>query len=407
MTFDILLQQLIDLSGYTKKELSEILGYHNSYITKWTSGAVLPAENGLKSFLKSMATAFTSALLQNGNVGELATFAKVPILLTDYASVQAVIYRLLENAYYISKHEKNNENEKSFVSATRTIFGYDNVVKATVDTVFETLIEVEQNQEFFITIDLSKLEATRVISLLNTTITRKSNVTWNFLIPETNYLKNISQVRRSLFALVLQTAPHRLKLHEGTTSAADAFILCKNRWLCHYRYNEHGELIAMFYTTEPEVLGVYLQRALQIFRPSNQTLHTIENHDFEFMLCNGMPMPDATLYITSMFFNGFFLDKQILDRQVQRGTITKKDQQACAQMLSYYKKVMKKNTLYFVFPYSTGNDFLEYGEIQVGSLRLCLDERERKLYLKRIKHYMETHENIIVRALNLKNMEAH
>lgn len=407
MPFHLLLEQFITMTGYTKKDLSAILGCHNSYITKWTSGTLLPSEHGIEILLESLSAAFAKEIFKKGETQKLQELSEANVLLNDYESIYAVTYRLLSNSYHLTKTRKTAGRPQFGGDVTKAVFGHNEVMNETFRAVIDALIQSTEELEFFVTVDLSTVKNLDLTILDNTTITRSIPVAWHFLLSEDHFPTDIYGLSNSLLPLMLQTAPHELDLHKGKVSPDSLYVICKNRFICHYGLDDNGEIISMIYTEVPDVISYFMQSATRIFRTDNLLLHKVENNDFEYMLRNGVPMPSATVMISSMFMQGLLLDDVVMDRLFERGVFSREQLQDNLALLEYYRSVLETNPVYCVVPLQAYHDFMSYGELQLGAQRIFLNYEERVLYLKHIVKTAQENENLQLRIFDLGTHKVH
>ena len=62
MKFSVIFSNLIKISELKPKELSERIGYDVSYISKWSTGKLLPSAKTAETLFQMMADAFTEKI---------------------------------------------------------------------------------------------------------------------------------------------------------------------------------------------------------------------------------------------------------------------------------------------------------------------------------------------------------
>ena len=100
--FSILLEQLINMGEVKNSSLATALRYDPSYISKWITGRILPAEKTKQKVLRGISQEIVRQSTQSGLETLSANYQ-----ITDCEELQAVIYDNLEAEYnYVMELQK-------------------------------------------------------------------------------------------------------------------------------------------------------------------------------------------------------------------------------------------------------------------------------------------------------------
>ena len=110
ITFGKLLEKLLHLSNQKKSSLAKALGYDVSYISKWISGAMLPASKNIKNICEKTAK-FVVDNATEIHKCEILAYYKLDI--NKYSSDESIIQYIqdmLNESYLFSSQKKANKN---------------------------------------------------------------------------------------------------------------------------------------------------------------------------------------------------------------------------------------------------------------------------------------------------------
>lgn len=397
MDFGTALNRLIELTGVSRKDLAEQIGYHNSYISKWTAGKNIPAEREAEVLIADLSAYFATEIEKNNLRAQLQEFTVRSLLLMDLDTITSAVQSILGDAYSFSLlHSKPTNTKDAVTIRTMAVTGYEKVAALTVQLMGKAIQQAQSEVEFMMTYDLFWLALPEPLAAFDMTVTREVDVKMKLAITADQFPSDPNQYFGSFFNLILRTAPFEVELYNRKDFRGGYFLICKGVFSCYYLVDEDNRIQSMFYTEDPDIIAFSTQKASPLFQRQNLVMEEVKEDDFEYMLYKGHRSSSADCLVTGYYMNGFFLDMPLLESLYRRGEIGGKQFGDLVSLLQESDKILETNNVTMLIPNSMLVDFRRFGEIQVGLHRMFLNEEEIQQYFENIAIRMEQLPNFTV-----------
>lgn len=390
MLFHILLNQLIDITAISKKDLAQTIGYHNSYISKWTSGSRLPSTKGSTELLQQMSEIFAKAIDEKDLRHKLEALSEHPVLLTDYDTIRNVIFSLLDDSF------AESQMSQTLIAPTTkpktiAITGHDRSLEYSLSLIWNTIKTAPHDLEFLITFNLFWLSVSDVLKDFDATITRDIDVQFKLTMSSMTESSYPADYFTSLFSLILRTAPFDINLYHQISDVNDLYMICKNRFCCHYIVNDKKEVEVMYYTEDPEIINYTLQSTERDFHQQNLLLQGIKEKDFEYLLYKGYKSQEPVT-IAAMFMTGVFIDDEIIASLRARGALNEQTEREVYNIHKECARILQTTDMHLYSSEQIIKDFVRDGEVQLDVRSVRLNIEERRIFLQNFIDTMENNE---------------
>ncbi len=397
MDFGNALNRLIELTGVSRKDVADRIGYHNSYISKWTAGKNIPAEKEIDVLISTLSSYFAVEIEKKKLHAQLQEFTTRSLLLIDLDTIMRAVNSILGDAYSFSLlQSKSTTKDDAFTIRTMAVTGYEKIAALTVQLIAQAIQTAQREVEIMMTFDLFWLSLPEHLNSFDMTVTREIDVKMKLAITENQFPTAPEKYFGSFFNLILRTAPFEVQLYNRKDFRGGYFLICKDMFCCYYLVDDDNRIQSMFYTEDPDIIEFSIQKASPLFQRKNLLMEEVKEDDFEYMLYKGHRSKSANCLITGYYMNGFFLDELLLDALYRRGEIGGKQFGDLVSLLQESDKILETNNVTMLIPNSMLVDFRRFGEIQVGLHRMFLNEEEIQQYFENIAIRMEQLPNFTV-----------
>lgn len=374
--------------------LAEAIGYDVSYISKWITGARLPAAKNMDVIHQDIGKFLAEIFIKEHREKEFChTFGLPEISFSEELSFQ--IAQILCRAYRVSVRVKQPLGNNA-AAISEFIFGKSDCQKV----LHNLLVSLEDNPaplSMAITGELCNLGKNHFWQQIRNLNIKKQRCTIHVGLDLQLLEQRTATQVEVLYTCLDSLLNCNFYIHEGTFKAYQNIIVVEDRFALAYWLDGDGYIdVCMEITDAVQVRAFYNKCKAYL------------------MTCPVLILPKDTLgmerfgyrdtFFTSQRFfyfltNGFefLLPDEVfisLSEKVRSGEVPAVTEEWVRRIFITWKKLMDKAELKFILPTNTIIRYLETGYIHLTDLSYKLSKEERRLHLEQILKVMQENPKI-------------
>lgn len=310
MEFQYVLKELIKLTDVMVKDVSACVQYDQSYVSKWLSGAKLPADKAADTVIAQMSAFFATVIVNKRLEDDLRQLVPVPLDMDHAGDVENVVKALLQDAYYHSASLV--DPEQMMLMTHRVVNGRNASIQFSLDVIKRHLSNHHEHEEIVCTIDLFSLLPDLNLETFNVVTTRPLQLTMHTVLDMKRQEEDYEKRIRSLLAFLNQTINVDYYIYEDLQQMRNNVIVMKNHFVLFYYLDESGKVAACQYVDDSAFVEMAYYDAmaqldhnnLLLKATSGQKLRNID-YDVDFVAS-----PPYTLMASGAM--GLFLEPEML-----------------------------------------------------------------------------------------------
>lgn len=383
MDYSELLTYLFDITGLKLKDISSLLHYDVSYISKWINGHNIPSISQSRDINETLCEKLTEIIFKRNLQDKLKGLYHASFDLTSYIILRKVIFNLLNMSFYKS-YEKSFDNSILPTEESLIIPEKDNIIEFLYHF-FSVPIE-DNDIELYSTINLDFLiylfKEFENLHLFTARPSIKINILTNY---GDDYFK--FEDFSDAFITLAEFSYYDMNVYRYTkdTYKYSQFVYIKNQFAIFFSMDTNNRPIIASFTQNPDTLNSMNDIVDEIFSSSLNIFRTIQDDIFEEYFYKN------TLYSSNRFnffisnFQGFFLNESLLKKILARNNVSSDEAKHIINIRKLQTHMLKKMNLNLIvnsIPYFKS---IVNKKLSIGSFIFDLTDEEIKAYLKLLK----------------------
>ncbi|WP_288906357.1 helix-turn-helix transcriptional regulator [uncultured Megasphaera sp.] len=390
------LKELLEFVNIRYSVLSKEIGYDLSYVSKWVTGARLPAAKNVDLINQKIANAVTLVTIKL----KLSEELKKRFLDSKHISDQDLefeIYQYLSNRYRRSIGTKKNKQAIETEHTNKSAIGVTDC-QVLISNVIDTCLGNEAAEiDILITGDFISLMQNKFWSAFYRESLKKCFCKIDLLINFERLKDDPVSHMGDLFQCLNDFLDFDFTIHEKISDQYSNIIVIKNKAVIYYYLNVEGYIDLCSVITDSEQVAVIFEKCRSFMATLPVVLKpkkTLGMERFGYR---------DTFYTSDEFFffcvNGFefLLPDKVFDSMLLKakmGDLDPATEEWVERVRAIWENLMVRVSLRFMLPTNSIIRFLETGDIQLTDFSYQLTPEERRDHVKNILEVMKLNPNI-------------
>lgn len=379
MKFSVIFSNLIKISELKPKELSERIGYDVSYISKWSTGKLLPSAKTADSLFQTMADAFTEKIWYFRKEEQLRDMFDRRVPLETEESVYHVVYRMLRDSFNLEKSEnegKYPENTYIFIEGSPT------------ETILSIITKLVPKSRTTVTIYCSvnfKVMLREFLFNLDK-MTAAKDITYNIkvLLPPDGHMLMKSEDRFHIFSLLGKMTIFNIDFYQTKTLNSSDYIYIEiaggTDGVILLNKTIDDETFLLSYSTDYRVKTEFQWRNELFFKDENKIVTSSEDKYFEYSNLISCLYPNNEITVFTTYLESMFISKHLLNTLIRSRNISEQEVLEMRKLRNLYEIIARDKPIQILIPKAALIRKVKQKEIVVGKYKFQLDEQEWQIY---------------------------
>lgn len=319
MRYADLLKTLVQITHLKLKDLSQDLHYDASYLSKWLNGHHLPSLAQIESTNDYLSSRFADIIYRRNLQEELRDLFPDPVDLGSKVILKKTLYNALNTSYIDAFYEDNDDLRLVSDDPYQTIVG-EMAIQRFIFSLYSKPIGSEKVSLFY------HINSAYLMKIFNDfqnllLFSNKTPVDTHLILENPDNFFT-SHNFYDIYNLLTEMVYYDMFIYNRTISAGQPeFIYVRNHFVLFFHMDENGIPLICNYITDPEILEKTETYLTSLELHQHVLMQTIDDPYFEVDFFQGNNYRDHDFHIFASFFDGSFLDEDLISKILKRNRI--------------------------------------------------------------------------------------
>lgn len=394
MNFSNIFSKLIEMSDIKGKELSERIGYDESYISKWATGKLLPSTRNYEELIHALADVFTEKIWYDRKEKELLKLIERKLPLQTEESVNYVIYRLLLNSFHTDKAiDGSAYPENTF------IFMENNDTLDIILSIVNSFIPKQRaSLTIYCSVNFAIILREFLLNINKTYVTGGMTYNIKVLIPPHNENVFESDDRFQFFTLLGKMTVYNIDFYKTDRNLYSDYIYIEveggQDGVILLNKTIENETFLMSYSRDSRVCTEYKWRNEYFFREEELMISSVDDKYFEYNSLIACLYPNNNISIFTTYFESMFISQSLFEKLIKKKNIQKDELAEMRKIRNLYETIAKNSNINIILPKDALIEKVTQRKVVVGKYSFELTDQEWSFYKRDLKAACNQNKNI-------------